>query len=146
MMDNNRGFTLIELLTIMAIIGILVHLSFSASISSRGRAGDAAAIAESKNLVTVAAEAFIDGEYANFTHAPGDGPNVGLKENGSYVFHLSAQVKAMIIGVDPALKQGYMEAYVYHAGGTHDDSSFSGKRTFYCLVDEKNGLITAPEF
>ncbi|MDY6904776.1 MAG: type II secretion system protein [Thermodesulfobacteriota bacterium] len=145
---TSDGFTLYEILVVMAIIGLLAHMAMLSYVDTMGKANDATAISDARNLVTLATDAFVDQEYPNFSHAPGDGPKVGLKGDGSFVFELSPGVKALVFGAPANLGHGYMEAYIYHAKGTNDpaDPIGCGKRVFMCCVDEQAGENLIPSF
>lgn len=146
MIRHNRGFTLLEIMMVICIISILSHMGFVAYTDMMCRSGDAAAISDVRNLMTVATEQFVTRTYPDFEHGPGDGSRVGLKPDGTYIFTLSTGVKAQMFGVPAADGEGYMEAYVYHQRGSSDSSNMYGRRVFYCLVDEKASVLIGPSF
>ena len=142
------GFTLIELMMVMIILGILTQMSTTFALDIRKRAYDASALADGKNLMTMAGNSFIGLDDVDFYHTSTDGPQVGFLDTGGDtrppIFTLSPGVKAVIFGTSPGIPGGgLVSARVYHTNGT-DDLTPSGKREFWFSIDEMTSSITAP--
>lgn len=145
---NTDGFTLIELLMVMIILGILMQMSLLFVLDLRQRAFDATALADGKNLMTVAGNSFIGLDDVDFTHTSADGSQIGVLDTGGSprqpIFNLSPGVRAVIFGSSPGIPGGgLVTARVYHINGTNDLTP-SGKREFWFSIDEMTSAISAP--
>lgn len=145
---NTDGFSLIELLMVMIILGILAQMALTFALDIRKRAFDATALADGKNLMTVAGTSFIGLDDVDFTHTSADGSQIGVLDTGGAprqpIFTLSPGVRAEISGYSSGVPgSGIVLAYLYHISGT-DDSNPSGKRRFMFSIDEMTSSITAP--
>jgi prepilin-type N-terminal cleavage/methylation domain-containing protein len=148
---NEKGFTLIELMMVMIILGILSQMGLTFALDIRTRSYDAVALADGKNLMTVATTAFTISEDVDFNHVPADGSEVGVLDTGGSprppAFTLSPGVKADIThtgALNPG--SGFITAFIYHENGTDDTipPSNSGKREFYFTLDETTSFISSP--
>ena len=108
-----------------------------------------AAVADGRNLFTIVRNNFVNlddvnynsgGETAVGTATTGGGPRTA-------VFTTSPGVRVRVeAGSQSGVpEQGYFEAFVYHIGGS-GDSTPSGKREFWYLADEANGIYSLPVF
>lgn len=146
------GFTLVELMMVMIILGILVQMSATFALDIRKRAFDATALADGKNLMTLAGNSFIGLDDVDFatTSLVGSNLQVGVKDTGGAsrppVFTLSPGVRAIIYGTSPGIPGGGdVTAYVYNINGTDDPANPPHfKRQFYFSIDEMTSSITAP--
>jgi hypothetical protein len=149
---DNKGFTFVELLTVMICLGVLVQMAWNFMGDMRRRSSDVSALADGRNLITVVRANFINLDDVNYRHNPDQGPQIGTKDRGNKprdpVFTLSPGVKARIVPGSESglLHQGYYEAYLYHAAGTDDPITPSGKREFWYLADEANELFSLPTY
>lgn len=148
---NEKGFTFIELMMVFVILGILAQISFTFAIDLRQRTYDSVALADGKNLLTVATNAFVGLEDISFdcvgcSGAIGDRTSGGDARNP--IFTLSEGVKVIMTGQSGTAGTGFIEAFVYHDRGSNDPDSpgGSGKREFYFLFDEALNLLTSPSF
>ncbi|MEJ2639270.1 MAG: type II secretion system protein [Desulfosarcinaceae bacterium] len=148
---DQRGFTLHELLIVMAILGILVQIAMISMLEMRRSALDTSAISDARHLVQAAMSKFMDKADVNLVHASGEGREVGNTTIGGVaraaVFTLSPGVKARVIGSSDWAGDGngYMEAWVYHPNGNEDVGTPSGRREFYCIIDEAAGISSFPD-
>jgi len=149
---NTDGFTLVEILMVMIILGIMAQMALTFALDIRKRAFDATALADGKNLMTMAGNSFIGLDDVDFTHAPADGSVIGTKDTNDNdrqpVFTLSPGVRAQIWGESTGIPGGgNVTAYVYHINGTDvpvDAFNPSGKRRFMFSIDEMTSSISAP--
>jgi prepilin-type N-terminal cleavage/methylation domain-containing protein len=148
---DQRGFTLHELLIVMAILGILMQIATISMLEMRRSALDTSAISDARNLIEAAMNKFIDKADVNLVHAAGEGREVGDTTIGGAarepVFTLSPGVRARVIGSSNwgGDGNGYMEAWVYHPNGNEDGGTPSGRREFYCIIDEAAGISSFPD-
>jgi prepilin-type N-terminal cleavage/methylation domain-containing protein len=148
---DQRGFTLHELLIAMAILGILMQIAVLSMMDMRRSALDTSAISDARNLIEAAMNKFMDNADVNLVHASGEGSEVGNTTIGGAsrapVFTLSPGVKARVIGSSDWIGDGngYMEAWVYHPNGNSDIGTPSGRREFYCIIDEAAGISSFPD-
>ncbi len=148
---NDRGFTLPELLVTMAIMAVLMQIAMISMMEMRRSALDTSAISDSRNLIEAAMNKFIDGVDVNLVHSPSEGREVGNETNAGTarpaVFTLSPGVEARVIGSSDwsGDGNGYMEAWVYHPNGNEDVGTPSGRREFYCIIDESMGISSFPD-
>jgi prepilin-type N-terminal cleavage/methylation domain-containing protein len=137
---ENKGFTTIELVIVIGILSILSQIAFDLYADYREKAYNAAAINDGKQLVNAVVNNLISYEDVDYTHDENDDNRIGAYDTDgnsrSPVLILSKGVKARIVGDNDTSGFGYMEAYVYSVGGTRDSSTPSGRREFYCIVDE----------
>jgi prepilin-type N-terminal cleavage/methylation domain-containing protein len=148
---DERGFSLPELLIVMAILGVLMQVAMLSMLEMRRSALDTSAISDSRNLIEAAMNKFIDKADVSLTRASGEGREVGNRTTGGAprepVFTLSPGVKARVIGSSDwsGDGNGYMEAWVYHPNGNKDLGTTSGRREFYCIIDEATGISSFPD-
>jgi len=142
-LKNSEGFTMIELFMVFAVLGILAQISLTFMIDLRSRSSDVTALSDGKNLVTVFRNNFIARDDVDYTHNPGDGPDIGTvtTDGGARppVFTLSPGVEAEITGKsDPNVPgAGLVVVTLYHQSGTKTGPpSASGRRELYFVVDE----------
>ncbi|MBW2107595.1 MAG: prepilin-type N-terminal cleavage/methylation domain-containing protein [Deltaproteobacteria bacterium] len=141
--QDDRGFTLIELLMVFIVLGILAQMTTLVVLDMKSRSHDLMALSDGRNLVTVIRDNFVDLVDVDYTHNPGDGPNIGTVDTGGAprtepVFRLSPGVDVTLTGKsDPtAPGTGFVQGTFYHTDGTDDPITPSGKREFYFVVDE----------
>jgi prepilin-type N-terminal cleavage/methylation domain-containing protein len=148
---DQQGFTLHELLIVMAILGILMQIAMVSMLEMRRSALDTSAISDARNLIEAAMNKFIDKSDVNLVHAASEGRVVGDTTIGGAarppVFTLSPGVEARVIGSSDWAGDGngYMEAWVYHPNGNEDFGTPSGRREFYCIIDEAAGISSFPD-
>ena len=149
---NEDGFTLIELMMVTVIIGILAQMATFFALDIRKRTFDAVALADGKNLMTMAAGTFIALDDVDFTHFPDSGSAIGTNlfvGTGVRppVFTMSPGVRAEIVGSSGlSAGSGFIDAFIFHENGTDDPGALSGngKREFYFSLDEMTSAITSP--
>ena len=150
-LKDNSGFTFIEILMVMIMIGIMAQMAMNFMGDLRYRSSDVSAVTDGRNLITAVRGNFVYLEDVNYTHNPGDGPEIGATDTSGNprdpVFTLTRGVKARIEpGSESGVaEQGYYEAYVFHENGT-PDSTPSGRREFWYLADELNAIYSLPTF
>jgi len=148
---NEQGFTLHELLIVMAIMGVLMQIAAISMMDMRRSALDTSAISDTRNLIEAAMNKFMDKADVSLVHAADEGRDVGDTTNSGAarqpVFTLSPGVEARVIGSSDwsGDGNGYMEAWVYHPNGNEDVTTPSGRREFYCIIDEAAGISSFPE-
>jgi prepilin-type N-terminal cleavage/methylation domain-containing protein len=148
---DERGFSLHELIIVMAIMGVLMQIGMLSMMEMRRSALDTSAISDSRNLIEAAMNKFMDKADVSLTRASGAGREVGNRTIGGAsrapVFTLSPGVNARVIGSSDWAGDGngYMEAWVYHPNGNEDGSTPSGRREFYCIIDEASGISSFPD-
>ena len=148
---DERGFSLHELMIVMAIMGILMQVAMLSMMEMRRSALDTSAISDARNLIEAATSKFIDKADVSLTRAAGEGREVGYTTIGGAarkpVFTLSSGVHARVIGSSDWAGDGngYMEAWVYHPNGNEDLGTPSGRREFYCIIDESTGISSFPD-
>jgi type II secretory pathway pseudopilin PulG len=148
---DERGFTLPELFITMAIMMILTQMAMLNLLDMRRSALDTSAISDTRNLIEAAMNKFMDKADVSLIHASSDGREVGNTTNSgagrSPVFTLSPGVEARVIGSSDwsGDGNGYMEAWVYHPNGNEDLATPSGRREFYCIIDEATGISSFPD-
>ena len=148
---DEQGFTLHELLIAMAIMMVLAQMALISMMEMRRSALDTSALSDSRNLIDSAMNKFMDKADVNLVHASNEGREVGDTTNSgaarSPVFTLSPGVQARVIGSSDWAGDGngYMEAWVYHPGGNEDLATPSGRREFYCIIDEATGISSFPD-
>lgn len=149
-LKDQQGFTLIELMIVFVILAILAQISFTFTIDLRQRTYDSVALADGKNLLTIASNAFIGLEDVSFDCADCAGAIGDITSGGAArepVFVLSDGVKVIMTGQSGTAGVGFIEAFVYHERGSTDAASpgGSGRREYYFLFDESLNLLTAPQ-
>ncbi len=139
--SDHSGFTLIELTIIIAILGVLTHIAMVSFIHLTQKARDTAAKSDTKNLMDVVTNNFINNQGIDYSPA---GSNEAITIAGAVgtppVYTLSPGVKARISGhTGPNSINGYgfFEAFVYHELGTKDPTTDSKRMEYYCLFDEQ---------
>jgi prepilin-type N-terminal cleavage/methylation domain-containing protein len=141
-LNNSRGFTMIELAVVIAILGVLTSMAIKSFMDSRVHVMDAVALAEAQGLGKSVIDAFLEGDDVDFTHNPGDGPQIGgLDTSGNGrkpVFALSPGMEALIVGSSNfgGTGKGSCEAWVSHPNGS---------KTYYLLIDEVNNITSFPD-
>jgi type IV pilus assembly protein PilA len=142
-LKENKGFSTIELVIVIGILSILSQIAFDLYADYKARAYDSAAINDARNLVSAVVNNFISYDDVDYEHDEDDDNRIGAFDTSgnprSPVIILSKGVRARITGDNDGSGNGYMEGYVYSDGGTDDSSTPSGKREYYCLVDESTG-------
>lgn len=137
---ENKGFSTIELVIVIGILSILSQIAFDLYADYKAKAYNAAAINDGRNLVNVVVNNLVGFEDVDYTHDENDDNRIGAFDTDGNprppVLMLSKSVKARIVGDNDTTGNGYMEAYLYSDGGTRDSSTPSGRREFYCIVDE----------
>ncbi len=147
-LNDNRGMTFIEVMVVLAVLGLLSHISMVSFLDYRRNAFNTRAIADGRHLATVISNSLVDDEDIDYDHAPEDGKNIGVLDNDGNprekLLGLSEGVKARVRGNSSFYPggQGFMEAYLYHENGTPDPFALSKKREYVCWVDELQGVIT----
>ncbi len=141
--NEDKGMTMIELLIVMAIIGILAQIGISSYLQYRAKAYNTAAINDGRQLLNVTMNSLVSFDDVDYTHDENDDDNrIGAVDKGGNprepVLFLSPSVRARI--TQNNIDGLFMEAYLYSVGGTGDPSTSSGKREYYCLVDEASEL------
>ncbi len=148
---DERGFTLPELLITMAIMMVLMQMAMLSMMEMRRSALDTSAISDTRNLIEAAMYKFMDKADVSLVHASNEGREVGNTTNSGAarpsVFTLSPGVQARVIGSSDWTGDGngYMEAWVYHPNGHEDLATPSGRREFYCIIDESSGISSFPD-
>lgn len=148
---DERGFTLQELCIAMAIMMVLAQMAMLSMMEMRRSALDTSALSDTRNLIDSAMNKFMDNADVSLVHASNEGREVGNTTNSgagrSPVFTLSRGVKARVIGSSDWAGDGngYMEAWVYHPNGNEDLATPSGRREFYCIIDEATGISSFPD-
>lgn len=143
--NNNNGLTIIELIVVIAIIGLLAQIAVPEYLNYRRKAYDVAAMNDGKQLVNVVTNNIISSDDVDYTHNESDGNIVGEVDTSgnprSPVIFLSPSVRARITGDNDIsnMGNGYMEAFIYSVDGTSDSATPSGRKEFYCIVDETTG-------
>lgn len=139
--NKDKGFTMIELLIVIAIISILSQIGFDLYIQYRAKAFNTSAINDGRQLLNVVMNNLVSFDKVDYSHDENSGSRIGAVDtNGNPrepVLFLSPSVRARITGDNDASGNAYMEAFIYSIGGTSDLSTPSGKREYYCLVDEQ---------
>jgi len=138
--SDHSGFTLIELTVIIAILGVLTHIAMVSFIHLTQKARDTAAKSDTKNLMDVVTNNFINNQGIDYNP---DIPDVAISGTVGTppVYTLSPGVKARIsgqTGPNSIDGYGYFEAFVYHEMGTKDPASPSKRMEYYCLFDESS--------
>ena len=143
--NDDNGLTIVELLVVIAIIGILAQIAVPEYLNYRRKAYDVAAMNDGKQLVNVVVKNMVSIDDVDYTHNESDGNILGAVDTGGNtrdpILFLSPSVRARITGDNDTSNMGncYMEAFIYSAGGSIDPTTPSGKREFYCIVDETTG-------
>ncbi len=143
--NEDKGLTIVELLVVIAIIGFLAQIAVPEYLNYRRKAYDVAAMNDGKQLVNVVVNNMVSFEDVDYTHNESDGNIIGAVDTGGNtrdpILFLSSSVRARIAGDNDISNMGncYMEAFFYSVGGTIDPTTPSGKREFYCIVDETTG-------
>jgi len=143
--NEDKGFTMVELLIVIAIIGILAQIAISSYVEYRAKAYNTAAINDGRQLLNATMNNLVSLDNVDYTHDENvDNNRIGAVDTSGNprepVLFLSPSVRARIVGNNDTTGNGYMEAYLYSVGGTVDPSTPSGKREYYCLVDEASEL------
>ena len=145
MLNENSGLTIVELIVVIAIIGLLAQFAVPEYLNYRRKAYDVAAMNDGKQLVNVVANNIVSSDDVDYTHNENDGNIIGAVDTGGSsrdpILFLSPNVRARITGDNDIsnMGNGYMEAFLYSVGGTVDPTTPSGKREFYCIIDETTG-------
>ena len=143
--NEDKGFTMVELLIVIAIIGILAQIAITSYVDYKAKAYNTAAINDGRQLLNAVMNNLISLDNVDYTNDENvDGNRIGAVDISGNprdpILFLSPSVRARITGDNDAAGNGYMEAYLYSVGGTVDPSTPSGKREYYCLVDEASEL------
>jgi type IV pilus assembly protein PilA len=139
--NEDKGFTMVELLIVIAIISILAQIAINSYVDYKAKAYNTAAINDGRQLLNVVVNNLVSFDDVDYFHDENDVDNrIGAVDTSGNprapVLFLSPSVRARIVGDNDTTGNGYMEAYLYSVGGTGDPSTPSGRREFYCLVDE----------
>ncbi|MDP3282955.1 MAG: prepilin-type N-terminal cleavage/methylation domain-containing protein [Desulfobacterales bacterium] len=141
---EDKGFTFLELIIVIGILSILSQIGLDYYISYRAKAFDAAAINDGRQLVNAVVNNLVAFDDVDYSHDGSDDNRVGAFDTSGNprepVLYLSPSVRARLLeGENDNTGEGFMQAYLYSEGGTRDTSSPSGRREFYCIVDESTG-------
>lgn len=138
--NEDKGFTMLELLIVIGIISILAQIGFDLYVDYKSKAYNTSAINDGRQLLNAVMNNLVSFDNVDYTHDENDDNRIGAVDtNGNPrapVLFLSPSVRARIVGDNDTSGNGYMEAFLYSVGGTSDPTTPSGKREFYCLVDE----------
>jgi prepilin-type N-terminal cleavage/methylation domain-containing protein len=151
-LNDSKGFTLMELMVVIAIIASLSAFAMLNYVPTRAKALDSAAFSDARNIVSSVVDATMNHADVDFTKVNTGGPVGDTDTAGNPrtpVYTLSPGVFAVITGgSDQGLdgKTTIFSAIIYHSGGSSDPLTLSGKKEFYCSVDEDAGTSTVPNF
>lgn len=149
---NNEGFTLIELMVAVLILTTLVIMSMLYYGDVRARTADAQALADGKNLLTVASSMFLQDEDVLFTTAdPYTGPVGTLKSDGATpriaAFAISENLRGRLVGQNTVGSGGgTLDFEIWNINGTDSASSVSGKKEYHFEIDEDNNVLEIPSY
>ncbi|MBU2622607.1 MAG: prepilin-type N-terminal cleavage/methylation domain-containing protein [Proteobacteria bacterium] len=142
--NEDKGFTMVELLIVIAIIGILAQISVTSYVDYRAKAFNTAAINDGRQLLNATMNNLVSLDDVDYAHPENGGNRIGAVDTSGNprepILFLSPSVRARITGDNDTTGNGYMEAHLYSVGGTVDPATHSGKREYYCLVDEASEL------
>jgi prepilin-type N-terminal cleavage/methylation domain-containing protein len=151
-LKDTKGFTLMELMIVIALIAVLASFAMFNYIPARTKALDSAAMSDARNIVNSVIDAIMNSANVDFTKVNTGGP-VGNFDTGGNprtpVFVLSPGVIARIAGDSiqaPGGNNTIFAAFIYHSGGTPDPVTPSGRKEFFCFVDEDAGTTTVPTY
>ncbi len=154
---DQKGFSLMELMVVIAIIAVLAAFAVFNYIPMRAKSMDSVAHADARNIVSsvvnaITSKANVDYEKGTLVPAVGLPGAVGNSTNGGVpgdrtaIFSLSQGVEARIVGSSNVGGNTVFTAWIYHTGGTTDAGSDSGKKEYWCEVDELSGIASAPQY
>lgn len=147
---NNKGFTLLELMIVSLMISILSSIAVYNFTFLKKRAYDSAALSDARNLVESVVVATLNDEDVDFTKTNTGGAVGNVSTSGTPrppVFVLSPGVQAVITGDSIQAPNGettVFSATVYHTNGTPDAASPSGKKEYFCFLNESTGTTLLP--
>jgi prepilin-type N-terminal cleavage/methylation domain-containing protein len=148
-LKDHRGFTLIELMLCIMILSCLMTIALFLFQDFRNRSSDLQALAEGKNLLTVASDVFLANEDVLFTTGDPHAGAVGtLKSDGitprNAVFTFSSKIRARLAGQStPQLGGRFLTFDIWSLDGS-DAGTISGKSEYRFVIDEDNSIITTP--
>jgi prepilin-type N-terminal cleavage/methylation domain-containing protein len=137
-LGSQSGFSFIELLTVLIIIGIIAQMAITIFIDMRARSNDAAAVADGRNLLTVANINFVNLDNVYYGPDVANPPaisgavgtseatitlipsfNWGIGAPREPIYELSNGVMAEISGVSPGIPGlGEISMELWHKNGT----------------------------
>ena len=126
-----------ELMVVVAIIGILATVAMNSFVTTRTRAGDAAAFSETNAMGTAVVNAFLDRIDVDFFHLEGHGDEIGAtrKSDGQArppIYTLGNGLKATVVG-DSNL--GQCVGKVWYENST---------KSYFFSIDVEQGLNSFP--
>ncbi len=145
---NNKGFTLLEIVIVSSLISVLAAIALINIQPFRQKAFDTAARSDARYLVESVVIATLNDVDVKYTKIDESGA-IGILDTSdnsrSPIFTLSKGVFVRIVGGSNVGLNGttLLQGVVYHINGT-DDTSASGKREFYCEVNEASDVTIAP--
>ncbi len=146
-LGSQGGFSFIELLVVMIIFGILAQISITIFIDMRSRSNDAKAIADGRNLLTVANINFVNLDDVDYERdATETSPLVGTVTTDlqprSPIYELSAGVRAEITGSSTGVpNEGLINIRIWHTRG----SKIGGiTKDYNYFLDEEFGTYSFP--
>ncbi len=148
---NQKGFSLMELMVVIAIIAVLAAFAVFNYIPMRAKSMDSVAHGDARNIVSSVVNAITSKADVDYLHAGGGDVGTTRISDGTArtaIFSLSSGVEARIIGssTDGGGINTEFDAFIYHIGGTTDTGSPSGKKEYWCNVDELSGIASAPQY
>jgi len=147
---NYKGFTLLELIIVTALISVLASIAAFNYMPIQQKAFDSAANSDARYLIESVMIGILNEEDVDYTKVNTGGPVGNIDTAGNprpAVFTLSNGVVALIIGDSIQAPNGtntIFQATIYHINGTDDPATLSGKREFFCAVNEAAETATFP--
>ncbi len=148
-LNDQKGFSLMELMVVIAIIAVLAAFAVFNYIPMRAKSMDSVAHGDARNIVSSVVNAITSNADVNYFHVGGGdvgGTKISDGTGRTPIFSLSQGVEARILGDSTAggNNNTVFTAFIYHTGGTNDTISPSGKKEYWCQVDEAAGVASAP--